>query len=142
VLILLLALLLAAGGPSLLTQASLPGSWEGSIDLPSAQLKIAVVFRADADGPAGALRKVNAPVYAAFGELDTQVPPAMHEAPLRRALAHNQRVTVVTYPGANHLFQQAKTGQVTEYATLPKAFVAKMPDDVAAWILGLGDTRL
>lgn len=85
--------------------------------------------------PATALRRVTVPVYAAFGELDMQVPPSLHEAPLREALRENTGTTVKVYPGANHLFQQAKTGYVTEYATLPKAFVPGLVDDVGAWIL-------
>lgn len=87
--------------------------------------------------PATALRDVKVPVFAAFGELDTQVPPSMHEAPLRRALRQRERTSVTTYPAANHLFQRAKTGQVTEYATLEKAFVPGLLDDVAKWILGM-----
>jgi uncharacterized protein len=88
--------------------------------------------------PAEALRKVTVPVYAAFGALDIQVPASLHEAPLRAALKHNPRVTVATYPGANHLFQRATTGHPTEYATLEKAFVPKLPDDLAKWILAVG----
>jgi uncharacterized protein len=88
--------------------------------------------------PAGALRKVTVPIYAAFGELDIQVPPSLHEGPLREALKHNPHVTVATYPGANHLFQRATTGHPSEYATLEKAFVPKLPDDLAKWILAVG----
>jgi hypothetical protein len=32
------------------------------------------------------------------------------------------------------LFMQAVTGQLAEYATLPKAFVAPLLDDIATWI--------
>jgi pimeloyl-ACP methyl ester carboxylesterase len=85
--------------------------------------------------PAETLRKVTVPVYAAFGALDTQVPPATNEAPVRSALAGNSRATVKVYPEANHLFQKANTGQVTEYALLDKAFVAPLLEDLSAWIL-------
>jgi pimeloyl-ACP methyl ester carboxylesterase len=85
--------------------------------------------------PATALRQVSVPVYAAFGQLDTQVPPSMHEPPLREALKQNAKVTVKVYEGANHLFQKAKTGGVMEYASLEKAFVPDLPQDVARWIL-------
>lgn len=88
--------------------------------------------------PATALRRITVPVYGALGERDTQVPPSLHEAPLREALRHNPRTAVKIYPGANHLFQQAKTGLVTEYATLEKAFVPSLVDDVGAWILKVG----
>jgi pimeloyl-ACP methyl ester carboxylesterase len=85
--------------------------------------------------PADALRKVTVPVYAAFGALDIQVPPSMHETPMREALKQNATTTVKVYEGANHLFQKAKTGGVTEYASLEKAFVPELPQDVARWIL-------
>jgi pimeloyl-ACP methyl ester carboxylesterase len=84
--------------------------------------------------PAEALRKVTVPVYAAFGALDTQVLPSLNEPPLREALSRNAQVTVKVYAEANHLFQRAKTGLVTEYASLDKAFVPAMPEDIAAWV--------
>jgi pimeloyl-ACP methyl ester carboxylesterase len=85
--------------------------------------------------PATALKQVRVPVFAAFGEIDTQVPPSLHLAPLKAALAGNPRLTVTVYPGANHLFQRARTGLVTEYATLERAFIPGLPDDLAKWIL-------
>jgi pimeloyl-ACP methyl ester carboxylesterase len=88
--------------------------------------------------PATALRQVRVPVFAAFGELDTQVPPSLHHEPMKAALAGNPRLTVTVYAGANHLFQQARTGQVAEYATLEKAFIPGLPDDLAKWILAAG----
>src|SRR5687767_8194857 len=84
--------------------------------------------------PADALRKVTVPVFGAFGTLDTQVLPELNEGPVRQALAANARATIKVYPGANHLFQHAKTGLVGEYATLEKAFLPGLLDDVTAWI--------
>jgi hypothetical protein len=84
--------------------------------------------------PADALRKVSVPAYAAFGGLDTQVLPELNEGPMRRALAGNTRTTIKVYPEANHLFQRAKTGLVTEYATLEKVFVPGLLEDIATWI--------
>jgi pimeloyl-ACP methyl ester carboxylesterase len=104
----------------------------------SAQMALPWMAYMLAFDPATALRKATVPVYAAFGELDVQVPPSLHEAPMRDALRQNPRAVVKVYPGANHLFQQAKTGRITEYATLEKAFVPGLMDDVAAWILAGG----
>lgn len=87
--------------------------------------------------PAEALRAVTVPVYAAFGALDTQVPMATNETPVRSALAGNARATVKVYPQANHLFQRARTGQVVEYALLEKAFVAPLLEDLSSWILSV-----
>jgi pimeloyl-ACP methyl ester carboxylesterase len=84
--------------------------------------------------PAEALRKVTVPVFGAFGKLDTQVLPELNEGPVRQALASNSRATIKVYPEANHLFQRARTGLVGEYATLEKAFLPDLLDDVTTWI--------
>ena len=86
--------------------------------------------------PASALEKVTCPVFAAFGGRDIQVPPALNRPPVEAALrrAGNRQVTVKVYSEANHLFQQAVTGHPSEYASLPKMFVAGLLDDLAAWI--------
>lgn len=86
--------------------------------------------------PATALERVSCPVLALFGGRDMQVPPAVNRPPLDAALARagNAQATVKVYPEANHLFQASVTGHPSEYATLPKAFVPALLDDVAAWI--------
>jgi hypothetical protein len=84
--------------------------------------------------PATALSKVTCPTLAIFGGKDTQIPPALHRAPVEAALEGNPRVKVVEYPSANHLFQEAITGQVAEYQVLEKAFVPGLLDEVASWI--------
>ena len=75
--------------------------------------------------PSTALRRVSAPVLALFGGRDLQVPEAVNRARLEKALndAGNRDVTIKVYPEANHLFMKAVTGQLAEYATLPKTFV-------------------
>ena len=47
----------------------------------------------------------------------------------------NEDVTVVTLPGANHLFQQAITGSNSEYVTLEKAFIPGFLGLITDWIL-------
>lgn len=86
--------------------------------------------------PVAVLRRVTCPVFAAFGGRDVQVPEALNRARLEAALkdAGNRQVTVRVYPDANHFFMPAVTGQITEYATLPKVFVHSLLDDLATWI--------
>lgn len=86
--------------------------------------------------PATFIARVKCPAFAAFGSKDTQVPVSLHKAPLEAALAKggNTRVTVKVYPDANHLFIKANTGQVSEYATLPKVFVPEFLDDLVAFV--------
>jgi pimeloyl-ACP methyl ester carboxylesterase len=83
---------------------------------------------------ASPLREVACPVLVLFGQLDLQVPPALNEQPVRKALAGNRSATIAVIDRANHLFQAARTGQVTEYATLDKAFVPGFLDQIASWI--------
>ena len=86
--------------------------------------------------PSPALRQVACPVFAGFGGRDLQVPEAVNRARLEAALrdAENPQVTVRVYAEANHLFMSAVTGHPTEYATLPKAFVPSLLEDIATWI--------
>jgi pimeloyl-ACP methyl ester carboxylesterase len=84
--------------------------------------------------PAATLGSLKGPVLAVFGSRDTQVPPAQHEAPMRKALAGNPAAKVTVIDGANHLFQTAKTGLVTEYARLEKAFAPAMVEIVTSWL--------
>ncbi len=90
-------------------------------------------FMLDFD-PVAALREVRCPVLAIFGSLDTQVPPSSNEGPVRAALEGNPKAQIKTYAGANHLFQQARTGLVTEYSSLEPSFVAGLMPDVSAWV--------
>lgn len=86
--------------------------------------------------PAAFLRRVKCPVFAAFGGRDVQVPEAVNRARLEAALKDggNAELTVRVYADANHFFMPAVTGQVTEYATLPKVLVPALLDDLATWI--------
>ncbi len=48
--------------------------------------------------------------------------------------AGNTDVTVKVLPTANHLFQNAKTGGVEEYASLGNQYVPDLFDTIATWI--------
>ncbi len=85
--------------------------------------------------PATALSQVTCPALAVFGGRDTQVPPSLHRKPVEDALARNTRARVLEYPSANHLFQEAITGQVAEYQVLEKSFVSGLLEAVASWIM-------
>jgi pimeloyl-ACP methyl ester carboxylesterase len=71
--------------------------------------------------PEKAMRETRAPVLIVQGELDAQVQPyhADKLAEFARARRGDKvAVEVVKVPGVNHLLVPAKTGEVTEYATL------------------------
>ncbi len=87
--------------------------------------------------PAPTLEKVRCPVLALLGEKDLQVPAEPNRKAIVAALAKggNTDVTVKVFPGANHLYQAATTGGVSEYATLKKEFVPGFLDTISSWIL-------
>jgi len=87
--------------------------------------------------PADDWAHVRVPVLALFGVLDAQVDLWQNRAGMLAALqrAGNGDVTVVVFPRANHLFQQATTGSPTEYAKLPPVFVPRFLDTISGWIL-------
>ena len=70
--------------------------------------------------PERAMRDTRQPILIAQGELDTQVLPhhADKLAELARARKTKAEVELVKIPGVNHLMVPAKTGDVSEYASL------------------------
>lgn len=87
--------------------------------------------------PAATLAKVRCPVLAVNGAMDTQVAARPNLAAIRRALeaGHNTDFAVVELPGLNHLFQPARTGAVSEYATNPPVLGAAVLDTTTQWIV-------
>jgi pimeloyl-ACP methyl ester carboxylesterase len=70
--------------------------------------------------PQRAMNETRQPVLVVQGELDVQVQPyhADKLAEYARASGRKVSVEVVKVPGVNHLLVPAKTGDVSEYATL------------------------
>ncbi|MBI4810480.1 MAG: alpha/beta hydrolase, partial [Ignavibacteriales bacterium] len=87
--------------------------------------------------PAKQLGKIKCPVFAVFSELDMQVPPDLNKEPMEKALkkSGNKDYTIHIAPKANHLFQEAITGNPTEYATLKKEFVPGFLEMMTEWML-------
>ncbi len=87
--------------------------------------------------PAPDWAQTTVPVLAVFGELDLQVDPLQNAEPLETAVRSggNEDVTVVILDGANHLFQQAETGAIQEYAVLPPEFVPDFLPTLSDWLL-------
>lgn len=87
--------------------------------------------------PKESLEKMDCPTLALFGEKDLQVLPDQNIPVLEKALktAKNKDHTIKTLKGANHLFQKANTGLPTEYAQLPKEFVADFLPVISQWLV-------
>jgi pimeloyl-ACP methyl ester carboxylesterase len=86
--------------------------------------------------PAPVLAQVTCPVLALFGEKDVQVPAEMNQKEMIAAFTRGGNKAAVTkiIAGANHLFQAAKTGGVSEYAVLPKAFTPEFLEILSTWL--------
>lgn len=80
--------------------------------------------------------KTRAPVLAIFGGHDVQVDAAQNAPAVVAALAKggNEDYEIVVLPRANHLFQEAKTGSPSEYATLPAAFTPDLVPTTVDWL--------
>ena len=49
----------------------------------------------------------------------------------------NPRFETKVFPGLNHLFQTAKTGQISEYGQIEETISPDVMDWMATWITGL-----
>lgn len=83
------------------------------------------------------ISKIKIPVFAAFGTLDVQVPSEPNLKSLYDLLPRNPKTVLKEYKGMNHLFQKAKTGQVSEYTSIEETINPQVLSDIASWINGL-----
>jgi pimeloyl-ACP methyl ester carboxylesterase len=95
--------------------------------------------------PARVMRDIEQPVFIVQGELDTQVPPHHADTLAEMGKARKRKVPtdVLLVPGVNHLFVPAKTGEVSEYATLGESAEVSpaVTSGISAWLkktLGTG----
>lgn len=86
--------------------------------------------------PRETLAKVRCPVLALAGSLDLQVDPKENLPEIEAALkkAGNPQVAVKELPGLNHLFQEARTGLVQEYATIEQTMAPAALDEITTWL--------
>jgi hypothetical protein len=85
--------------------------------------------------PAPDLQRLEIPVLAIIGDLDWQVAAATNIPALEAALSSNADATILALPGLNHLFQNATTGAISEYARLEETFDPETLMLIADWIL-------
>lgn len=77
------------------------------------------------------------PVLAINGTKDLQVISKENLAGIKTSLekAKNKKFETVEFPNLNHLFQEAKTGTVEEYAQLEQTISPQVLDKMSSWIL-------
>lgn len=85
--------------------------------------------------PTKDLKKLHIPVLVLLGGKDTQVLINKNKSPLKTALdSAGISYKIKTFPDANHLYQKANTGKVSEYSELPSKFVDGLIATIAHWI--------
>ena len=87
--------------------------------------------------PADYWEQVDVPILALFGELDVQVDSGQNAPALEAVLerARTDDYTIVIFPTANHLFQDAVTGSISEYGDLTQEFVPDFLPTITDWLL-------
>lgn len=86
--------------------------------------------------PATFLKQVTCPFLALDGSKDTQVDPEQNIPVIRAALTEggNTQVTTHIFPGLNHLFQHAGSGDFREYALIEESFAPEVLRMIGDWI--------
>ncbi len=81
--------------------------------------------------------QLSVPALALFGDNDVQVDADQNATALQTIVdeAGLEDVTIVRFPTANHLFQDAVTGGIEEYGTLPQEFIPDLLPTISEWIL-------
>lgn len=86
--------------------------------------------------PADDLENVLCPVLALLGEKDVQVPSKTNLQPIKNALekAGNKDFEVLEMKSMNHMFQECKTGAMSEYYYISHTISPKVLEIVTNWI--------
>jgi pimeloyl-ACP methyl ester carboxylesterase len=86
--------------------------------------------------PRPLLERLRVPVFAVYGELDLQVPPAQSAPELERAFTGSRSglLTLVRFPGVNHMLQPARTGRIEEYVTLEQTLAPEVLAALEQWL--------
>jgi pimeloyl-ACP methyl ester carboxylesterase len=89
--------------------------------------------------PAATLTKIKIPVLALNGGKDVQVRAKENLEGFSTQLtrAGNKNFKTVLFPNLNHLFQNAKTGAITEYVDIEETVSPEVLDVMTKWILSL-----
>jgi uncharacterized protein len=85
--------------------------------------------------PVTDLKGLKMPVLMVFGEKDTQALEELNRPLMEQALqSAGSSFQAMVIPEANHLFQKAENGQVSEYALLEKQFAPGFAESITEWI--------
>ena len=83
------------------------------------------------------LKKIQCPVLALNGDKDFQV-PSKYNLPLIKMIIEkngNRNVTTIEMEKLNHLFQECKTGMLSEYSQIEQTIAPNLLETVTKWII-------
>lgn len=90
--------------------------------------------------PEETIGALDLPVLAILGEKDQQVPVALNQEELERALSRgHEKSQLVVMPGLNHLFQTCETGDISEYIKIDETMSPKVLEIIKDWIISLSN---
>jgi fermentation-respiration switch protein FrsA (DUF1100 family) len=85
--------------------------------------------------PAPRFAKLRAPILAFLGERDLQVPASPHRAGFEAAKRARADITIVEWPGLNHLFQHAERGTIDEYERIEETISEDVLRAIGDWVV-------
>jgi pimeloyl-ACP methyl ester carboxylesterase len=83
--------------------------------------------------PSEYLKRVRVPVLAINGEKDVQV-TSSNLREIEQAVKDKDLITIIEYPGMNHLFQECKSCLMSEYSEIEETFSPKVLADISDWV--------
>lgn len=86
------------------------------------------------NNPSANWAQISVPVLGLYAERDAQVSTPQNAAALEAAFAGKADAIVTVLPDLNHLLQDAPTGAMSEYPTLPPEFAPNVLPTLASWI--------
>lgn len=105
---------------------------EADLDTYVAQFETPIFQSYTSYDPSPFWLEVDVPTLAIFGSLDVQV-SAEQNIPVIEGV--NDNITIVTIENMNHIFQEAETGSISEYATLEPVVMTQLLETMSEWIL-------
>ena len=84
--------------------------------------------------PSKYLKKLDCPVLALNGSKDFQVSSKTNLLAIENSLPKNSDNKFLELEGLNHLFQESKTGDISEYSEIEETFSPKALDLITDWI--------
>lgn len=83
--------------------------------------------------PSEYLAQIKVPILAINGEKDIQV-PASNLGEIEQSVMDKELITVIEYPGMNHLFQECNSCLMSEYAQIEETISPMVMADISDWI--------